>query len=274
MKVAHRLRYYAPAFEAANDAAIRTLLVAIRAKWQIDHEVAEIPTRPGGFAGTVITDEGYEGELYERDFASRAALIKFRTGISVKKSLRSNKGNYYLRGTVAVISDSGVEWHSRGQVNFRNNDKDEGVGFLEAVLGRGPDLLAELCTGRPERRNAEQELTDKFIESGALNGLFQRQVKVGGQRFDTEFGPFDWRRRIDLVVVRDNVHWVIEAKVRLDHEAFGQALAYALLYAEERPGIRVRAAIVCAQVDAELLRVCSHHNVTVFAVGEQGVSVY
>jgi hypothetical protein len=137
-----KLRYYAPAFKTDDDDTIR-VLPSIRSKSGIDYEIVEIPMRPGAFPGHVQTDEAREAELYEKDFGSRATVLKARTGVLIKRVLRSRSGGYYLRGTVAIVSPAGVEWHCRGQTKFRNGDQDEAIGFLQAVQERGPDLACD-----------------------------------------------------------------------------------------------------------------------------------
>ncbi len=267
-----KLRYYAPAFEASDDDTIRALLSSIRSKWGIDYEIVEIPTRPGVFPGHIQTDEAREAELYEKHFVPRAALLKFRTDAPINSSLRTNSGRYYLRGTIA--SEAGVEWHCRQQLKYRQGDRDESVGFLEAVLQRGPELVTELSTPIPQRRNVEQAITDAFIHSGVLPGEIEQQVKIGHQRFETEMGCFDWRRKIDLLIRRDDGHWVIESKQVLNYQAFGQILCYAYLYQVEHPAAQVRTGIVCARVNAELRLLCHVYAVTVFEITEDGVKVH
>src|SRR5260370_36415013 len=122
---------------------------SIRSKWGIDFEIVEISTRPGVFPGHVQTDEAREAELYESHFASRATVLKSRTGVLIKRALRSRSGGYYLRGTVAIVSPVGIEWHCRGQTKVCNGDQDEAIGFLQTVQQRGPGLFARLCSSIP-----------------------------------------------------------------------------------------------------------------------------
>jgi hypothetical protein len=134
--------------------------------------------------------------------------------------------------------------------------------------------LKELCTLQPRRGNLEQEITDLFVQSGVLPGIVRQQLKIGRQRVETEIGVFDWRRKIDLIVERDDGHWVLECKQRLTHEALGQVLSYSLLYQLEHPTLQVHKGIVCAQMNGELLYVCHHHGVIVFQVEQDRVKVH
>jgi hypothetical protein len=124
----YTLRFYSPVFSAEDEAAIRALLVRIQSTWNVRYEIVDIPAKPGPFAGHQVTDEKREAELYEQHFVSRAALLKARTGLTIAKALRSNSGYYHVRGAVAVCSMAGVEWHSRGQIQFMTNGKDPAIG--------------------------------------------------------------------------------------------------------------------------------------------------
>jgi len=87
-------------------------------------------------------DPQKEKEVYERDFKPRAKTLKKRTGRSIEKNLRSRKTrNYFVSipGTIAVVSDQGVEWYTLG--------REEISKFLDRVLVKGSVQLEELCTG-------------------------------------------------------------------------------------------------------------------------------
>ncbi len=65
--------------------------------------------------------------------------------------------------------------------------------------------------------------------------------------------------------------WVVEAKPRLNCEALGQVLLYGDLYETEDSEKPVKLAIVCYELDAEVLTSCHKRCITVFQVTEDGV---
>lgn len=77
------------------------------------------------------TGEEKEKAIYERDFKPSARLLKARTGDSITR-LRSRKARHYFvstPGTIAIVSDDGVEWYTLGN--------GEITQFLTSVLAGG-----------------------------------------------------------------------------------------------------------------------------------------
>src|SRR6266487_5812963 len=115
------LRYYCKG-RAEED--IRVLLAEVKAEHTVAHEILDLSSH-GEY------DEDKEKEIYERDFKPRARVLKKRIGQSIT-SLRSRKAGHYfvsIPGTIAIVSDSSVEWYTLG--------KGEITQFLKAVLAKG-----------------------------------------------------------------------------------------------------------------------------------------
>lgn len=266
------VRYYAPDFRTEVDASIQTLLQELVALQHIPQQVVQLRQVPSAIPGYIGTDTEHERELYRRDFVPRASLLMARTGFKVQRALRSRSGGYFLAGTVAIYSRSGVEWHARGCERFNSFDELDSLGFLKALLGRGPELFNDLC--KPVlRRKPEEEIIDAFLSANLLPGIVRREVSIGRNRFQTNAGTFDWRKAVDLVIEDGTLHWLIEAKRKLNYTAFGQIKTYSRLYAAANPRVMIRMAIVCSGIERELLQVCQEEEITVFVVTAEGVEV-
>ena len=239
------------------------------------NDIVELRVVPSKLTGQPFPDSAHEEEIYKRDFLPRKNVLKARTGMSLRDQLRSNSGNYNLAGTLAIVSHSGIEWfcppYGRdAQFGF---DSDARLDFLLAVREQGTVFLVQLCPpvtkGQPEA-----DLVDLFLSLRVLDGYVQREVPIGSHRFTTEFGTFDWRKAIDLVIETSDDIWVIEAKPRLSCEALGQVLLYGDLYEAEHTRKPVKLGIVCGQLEAEVLVACQKRGVTVFQTVEDVVRVF
>ncbi len=121
------LRYYCKG-ESAED--ILALLAEIKTKHNIAYEILDLSSH-GEY------DEDKEKGIYERDFKPRAKVLKNRTGEPIT-GLRSRRAGHYFvstPGTIAIVSDDGVEWYALGNEAISQ--------FLRAVLARGYALLEE-----------------------------------------------------------------------------------------------------------------------------------
>lgn len=268
-----QLRYYAPDYKKEDHETILPLLEEIRIKHNIPYEVVQIKYQKSEYSDDYVADEQQEKEIYEKDFRSRKSLLKQRMGESVRRLLRSRSGGYFVAGTVAITLNQQVEWFANYVDLFKEYDEKPAIGFLKALLGKGPVLLSQLC---PEVKKGEPELKmlDIFIDSGVLEGRFEREVKVGKRIFKTKHGTFDWRKSIDLICETDTEVWVLEGKNRLNYEALGGALTYSTLYAGEFPQKKISTGIVCNTVEEEVLETCKKYGITVFEIMGNEVKVH
>lgn len=268
-----QLRYYAPDYKKEVHESILALLEQIRIKHNIPYEVVQIRRRSSEYSDDYIANGQHEKEIYEKDFRPRKNLLKQRMGESIRRLLRSRSGGYFVAGTVAITLNQQVEWFANYVSLFKEYDEKPAIGFLKAILDKGPVLLGQLC---PEVKKGEPELKmlDIFIDSGALEGRFEREVKVGKRIFKTEKGTFDWRKSIDLICKTDTEVWVLEGKNRLNYEALGEVLTYSTLYAEEFPEQKIKTGIVCNTVEEEILETCRKYGITVFEITGPEVKVH
>jgi len=73
--------------------------------------------------------------------------------------------------------------------------------------------------------------------------------------------------RIDAVAETPDEIWIFEVKPRAGRSALGQLLAYAnWFYQEYRPGKPVRLAVVCRDVDRNMVEVYRRYGIQVFRV--------
>jgi len=260
-----QLRYYEPYYSMEVHNSIVSLLAEVKARHNIPHEIVQLSHRKDEQSGNYAADQAHQREIYRRDFVPRKNALRQRTGEPLRKLLRSKSGNYYVAGTVAITRNGQVEWFANYSTPFGNYDKIPALGFLRAVLDKGPSLLGELCP-EVERENPELRILDTFVNSGVLKGRMAREVKIGRRIFEVEGATFDWRKSIDLLYETDPEVWILEGKPKLNYEAFGEALTYATLYSEEHAEKIVRPGIVCGMVEDEILLACVRYGVTVFEV--------
>jgi hypothetical protein len=269
----YALSYYAPHYKRTIHEAILRLLDEIRTKHAIPSELFEFRHRKSEYSDDLLSDQDHEREVYEQHFLTRAAVLKARVGGSLRHSLRSNSGGYFIAGIVAITRDGRVEWFTHHDESFSSADADPALGFLRAVLDGGPALLDQLCP--PVIKGApEQLILDAFLRAGVLRGRTTREFRIGSRRFTIDGAVFDWRKSIDLVVENDTEVWILEAKTRLTYTALGEVLTYASLYKRAFPSVDIRAGIVCGPIDEEILAACNEHRVTVFQVVGSDVKTY
>jgi hypothetical protein len=260
-----RLRYYEPYYKKEVHDAILSLLEEVKTRHGTPYEVVHLRHRKNEYSSDYVVDEKHAMEVYKKDFMSRKTILKARIGESIRRLLRSRSGGYFVAGTVAITQNGQVEWFANYIQPFKDYDGIPAVGFLKAVLDKGPPLLSQLCP-EVEKGEPESKLLDVFVNSGVLKGKTEREVRVGKRMFEVEGAIFDWRKSIDLLYETDDEVWIIEGKLKLNYEALGEVLTYATLYSEEYAGKTIRLGIVCGMVDDEILLACAKYNVTVFEV--------
>lgn len=267
------LRYYAPHYRPPIHDTLLGLLERIRLTHGTPSEVIALKAKKSEYSADLFADPEQQKEVYRRDFLPRSKVLKTRIGDSVRRFVRSRRGGHFVAGTVAIVSEAGIEWFAHYDQPFAALDPDPNVAFLKAVLDKGPVLLSELCTAVP-KDGPEQQVIDTFIKSGVLKGTIRQEVKIGRNRFEAEGADFDWRKSIDLVIENDEEIWILEAKTRLNYEAIGEVVTYSILYEDERSEKRIRKGIVCGALDRELLYACNRLGITVFGMSAEGIRVY
>jgi hypothetical protein len=140
-----RIGYYSPAMEKRVDEGIPPLFAELQNAYRIESQVIDLRLVPSPLNNAILVpDESHEKEIYERDFLPRWRVLNSRTGAKVSKVLRSNSGRYCVAGTLAVFSGEGVEWYSVFGDRFGSYDEDHRLGFLKALLAKGPILIVDL----------------------------------------------------------------------------------------------------------------------------------
>ena len=72
----------------------------------------------------------------------RARVLKQRIGESLRETLRSRRGHYYIAGRIAVLENEQIEWYTcyKSCERFKDLDEDYEIGFLKALLNQGTDF--------------------------------------------------------------------------------------------------------------------------------------
>jgi len=237
-------------------------------KYDIEYDVFNLRITENGYV-----DEKHEKEVYDSHFRPRVRILKQRIGESLPRSLRSQrgKGHYYISGHIAILKDGQVEWYTCWESckRFKNFDKDDEIGFLKCLLSQGLTLVKALCPDISSLKSPHDFLIDEFIKINPLRGRIEREVKVGTTIFTNKYGDvFDWRKAIDLVCYTYQEVWIIEAKPKLNWEAFGQVIAYASLFQKEHSRDHIQKGIICKEADTQILAVCEEFGINVFAYQE------
>lgn len=266
VEIMYNLRFYLghTEYQREKNGRILKLLEEIKRKHGIDYEVFKLRITAEGYV-----DEKYEKEIYESHFKPRVKVLKRRIAESLPRTLRSRqgRGHYYISGVIALLENGQVGWYTcfESCEKFRELDKDCTVGFLKALLDRGPNLLREICPDVTALKSPHDFLIDEFVKINPLNGKIEREVKVGSMVFTNKYrSVFDWRKAIDLVVHTNQTLYLIEVKPKLNWEAFGQVIAYEYLFKKENPKLNTQKGIVCKEIDREILAVCDEFNIKVF----------
>ena len=229
------------------------LLTRIQQVHGITYELSILPTTAEGW-----TDEATENTYYREHIVPRAhILIPRLKEKSLRRAFRSRSGNLYLAGIVAILENGEVGWATGTNASFEHFAspsagpyRPDCLYFLEAVLNQGSRLLAQLCF--PVEGTPEQQLLDRFKQSSTLNGHFQSNVWLPAMK------------QIDLICDDGNVLWIIEGKMILNWEAYGQIRGYSKLYQMAHPDKKVRSAIVCAKSDSVIEQLCHEDGITVY----------
>ena len=107
----------------------------------------------------------------------------------------------------------------------------------------------------------ERSLGEMFKRLKIISGDYRWEVPVGEGKYAH---PYLGKRRIDLVIQREDEDWVIEIERTLNYEAIGQVTAYDELWKEKNPYRKVRKGIICFTAPEDLLDVAKKKNIEVF----------
>lgn len=216
----------------------------------------------------------YDGdEIYREIFLPNRVMLKKRTGKKITE-LKSNKGNVYLNGVLAVFSNSGEILYfeqSWNKLKLLENLLKEGESYLNKIIDEN---LSKISKNLPEDR-----LVIDFIKQAkdyGLSGEIRREyplvkpLKTNSkdekiQKFMKSFSHIS-AKFIDILHENsDGTYDVIEAKVRLNWQALGQAVGYRKLFSDlnKIPMEKVNAKIVCRESDGFIEDICRSLNIQV-----------
>jgi len=139
--------------------------------------------------------------------------------------------------------------------------------------------IGELAVVRPHYRHmmmADAELWTEFLEARAVEFVRVWYDVHVGQELDVGAGSDELvrrisrgvtRKRIDVVGLVGQVHWVIEIKPFGGYVALGQVLTYRRLLMAEYGGIRAcLGVVICEQMDADCVADFEAEGVRVYEI--------
>ena len=259
----YKLRYYLAEIDylSKKNREIKKLLEDIKNKYNIDNEIIEIKLTKEGY-----TDEKHLKEIYQKEFIPRAKVLKQRIGAPLRKTLKSKKGHIYIAGVITILENGQIGWYVTWEDDerYKKYDKDNDTAFLKALVFQGPSLFIELCPNIDKLKSIHDLLIDNFVKKYSQHGEIEREVRIGSQYFSLNFGTYDWRKSIDIVFHTEKGTWIIEAKPKINWEAFGQVIAYAHLYKKYKQITQINMGIICKDIDQEISKICEEFNIQVF----------
>jgi len=107
----------------------------------------------------------------------------------------------------------------------------------------------------------ERSLGEMFKRLEIISGEYLWEVPIGEVKYAH---PYLGKRRIDLVIRREDEDWVIEIERTLNYEAIGQVTVYEKLWKERNPYRKVRKGIICLTASKDLLDVAKKENIEIF----------
>ena len=250
------LLYFAPAFSESDDVAIMKLLRKISAKHK-NFKIEILNT----------TGRKIQESLYDNYFKNPkvAQLIRRRVGRSPSKLFRtfSNSNHIYLSGVVAIEENGEVQWAQKPPHSYE---------LLKDIVNRGTDTLDDLYLYSDTLKDEEQDLLDVFEDSELLKGRMERNFRIA-QKVSNEFTNLS-SKYIDAVVFMPNESAiVIEAEMKLNYTAIGQALTYELWFRIQENCLKTLPAIICAHSSPEYEFVCKNLGIAVVRVDQGMVNV-
>jgi hypothetical protein len=235
--------------------------------------VEEIQARWGVECDVVA--EFDDEQVYRQVFYPRRNILSRRTGQSLRKELRSRSGNFFVNGTVVVFQDGEPFYYAPPhRAEFLKSFREKGPAWLRSVVEQN-----EATAGR---RSRAEKLALKFCERAeqlGFHGHLRREYPLNLARLagtspaedlGTSHTPFAdlSAKSIDILHHHEGTYDVIEVKPRLNWEALGQALGYRelLCVIENLPQDKVRAHVICKQIDSAIALACRRLGVGIIQV--------
>jgi len=246
---------------AEKDDSIIKSLNTIQNKWKIPYE---------------LKTEFDDDQVYRELFLANRTMLKKRTGKGIR-DVKSNKGYVYVNGTLTIHSNTDDILY------FEKWKKEE---FLKKVIEEGQDYIEKIINENVKKSSKdlpEDKLILKFIENAkdyGFLGEFKREYPMvkplktdpsmdeAVKNFVKSFS-FIAAKFMDLLhVAPDGTFDVIEAKVKLNWQALGQAVGYTKLFCKLNfiPEEKVRTSIICRQSDGFIEDVCNYLGIKVIIV--------
>lgn len=246
--------YYSEETKQEDEKTLR-LLQEIKTKWEIDFEIV------GNFS---------DGDVYNKIFLKRRTKLKKNSGISITE-LRSRSGNIFVDGTVCLFeNDKPIFFRPSWERNkFLENLLKKGKGYIEIQIKENKNNGVKAS---PEL----QVIKDFLIKAKDLGftGVFEEDfpLKILTEESNDELAKrFSYiaQKEIDILhKAPDGCFDIIEAKVKLNWAALGQAIGYAELFAKTNsiPKDKISSYIICRKSDSFIEYVCKIFNVKVLLV--------
>jgi len=245
--MASSLRYYGDNRDQAVHNRTIELLTEIEQTTTLSVEIVRIRHRysiPDTFPGSVIDRRFQSQPVYEEDFERNRALSKNlndRTPSGVFKT--NNNRKIHIDGVIAVVDeDENVIWatENRSKTNApgSRDSRRWAINLLENIRTHGIECLTDLRHGDA---SMEEQLIDRFVKQGPIEGKVTREMAVGRELVDTSGITGNYEnmvtegqspRQIDLVIEGEDIYWIIEAKNGYDAKRFDTALGQVIVSAE------------------------------------------
>jgi len=243
-----------------EDSTIESLNI-IRNKWKISFEHK-----------TEFDDD----QVYRELFLANRIMLKKRTGKGIR-DLKSNKGYVYVNGVITIHSNA------EDILYFEKWNKDE---FLNKVIDEGQNYIEKTINENVKTSSndlPEDKLILKFIENAKNYGFlgeFKREypmvkpIKIESNMDETiknfvKSFAYVSAKFMDLLHVDPNGTFdVIEAKVKLNWQALGQAVGYTKLFSKLNsiPEEKIRTSIICRQSDGFIEDICNELGIKVIII--------
>lgn len=245
--------------------SVLNTLQGIRQKWNIQFEIVQ---------------DFDPKTIYREIFLKNKGLLKRHTGKKINElRTRRGKGSPILNGVIAVFTDSDKILYYIESFNGRDQ-------FLQNLLSDGPQHVQRIIDqnlATMEKYSPEEKLIGKFLanpQDYGFDGNIQREYLLAKPAnvdsimdknlsdFAKSFSYISGKSIDMLHEAADGSYDILEAKVRLNWTAVGQAVGYRQIFCKLNsiPTNRVRSAIVCKESDDFIQFVCESLGIKVIAI--------